>query len=222
MADIFAVYGRKLFSFILVFNCLLSLFYAVGFLIGLYTAHWIIYQPYLISADLLWAVMIAAIMNLYPSMKVGRVHTKRLWFHHYVWGFIVLAFSILFILAFTSVSIVNFFMAHINDLRVNFGRFLFLVGLTLILDDFGDIAKITNAIQTFLKVKIGQNSKITYWIHFLSAGVCLYIFAAIFVWLTQNPHGVTAGNLIFAGSLFFTIVTAFGTVTEKTWLKLSP
>ena len=221
MANPFVVYGRKFFGFILVFNCLLTLLYAVGLLIGFYAAHWIIYQPYLISAALLWAVIPVTVMNLYPSMKVGRVHTGRLWVHHYVYGFIVLAFSALFILTFTSVSTVNLFMAHIANLRVNVGRLLILVGLTLVLDDFGDISKGANAIQTFLKVKTCQKPRIINWLHCLLSGVCLYIFAAISLWLTQTPHGVTLGNLIFASSLFATSMTTFVAVTKKTWLKIS-
>jgi hypothetical protein len=222
MADLFVVYGRKLLGFILVFNSLLTIFYAVGFLIGLYTAHWIIYQPYLINAALLWAIIPVAIMNLYPSIKIGHVPVIRLWFHHYIYGFLVLASSVLFILTFTSVSIVNLFMAHINNLSINFGRLLILVGLTMVVDDFGDISNSTNAILAFLKVKASQRPQVINWLHCLLGGVCLYIFVAIIIWLTQNPHEVTSGNLLFAGSLIVTIMTTFVTIAEKTWLKLSP
>lgn len=221
MANSFVVYSRKLFSFILVFNCLLTLYLAVGLLMDFYVAHWILFPPYLISATLLWAVIPVAVMNLYPSMKVGRVHTRRLWVHHYVYGFIILAFSILFILAFTSVSIVSLFMAHITNLKVNVGQFLILIGLTLILDDFGDISKGANAIQTFLKIKTHKKPQIINWLDCLLSGVCLYIFAAIGFFIAQYSYAVNPGNFIFAGSLFATSMVTFGAATKKTWLKIS-
>jgi hypothetical protein len=113
-------------------------------------------------------------------------------------------------------------MAHIDNLSVNFGRLLILIGLTLVLDDFGDISKSTNAIQTFLRVKACRKPRVINGLHCLLSGVCLYILVAITLWLTQNPNGVTSGNLLFAGSLFVTIITAFVTITKKTWLKISP
>lgn len=220
MTNALLLYGRKIFSLALVFNCLLTIVYAIGLLSGYYFNNWLLYQPYLINTEFLWVIIITALLNLYPAMKIGRVKTGRLWFHHYVYGFLVLAIAGIFIILFTSISIVSLFTANNTDLAVNVGRFFVLGGITLIIDDFGDISKTSNVLSKFLKIKFNQKSNWIQWIHGFLGGGSLYVLVAIILWLTQNPSGFTIANTIFVGSLFVTILTTFWSVMKKIWFKL--
>jgi hypothetical protein len=213
-------YGRKLFSIALVFNCLVTIINAIGLLTGFYVENWILFQPYLFDAGFLWVIIIVAILNLYPSMKIGRIRTGRLLFHHYVYGFIVLALSGAFLFLFTSVSIIGLFTENNTDLAINVGRFFVLGGLALILDDFGDICKVTKVTLDFLKHKAHIKSSTIHWIHLLLGFASLYILAAIAIWVILTPGGATTANIIFVGSLAITSITTFWGIFQKMWHKL--
>jgi hypothetical protein len=220
MTNAILIYGRKLFSLALVFNCLLTVVYAVGLLAGFYANHWTLFQPYLFNAEFLWVIIIVALLNLYPAMKIGRVKTGRLWFHHYVYGFLVLVAAGIFLIVGTTISLSALFIANNTDLAVNVGRFFVLGGLTLVIDDFGDISKGARGISNLLKNKCHQKSILIHWTHSLLGLGSLYLLIAISLWLTQNPSGITPANLIFIGSLFITTMTTFWVVIEKIWFKL--
>jgi len=213
-------YGRKLFSIALVFNCLVTIVYAIGLLTGHYVHNWTIYQPYLFDAGFLWLIIIVAILNLYPSMKIGRIRTGRFLFHHYVYGFIVLALAGAFLFLFTSVSIIDLFTENNVDLAINVGRFFVLGGLALILDDFGDISKVTKTTLDFFKAKAHVKSNIIHWAHFVLGFASVYVLAAITAWVIMTPDGATPANLIFIGNLAITSLTTLWGTLQKIWLKL--
>ena len=81
-------YGKKVCSLALTFNSLLTIVSVLGVLEGFYSAKyaWKPYPPYLVDASLFWFAVLAAMFNIYFVVRLGRVKTGRLWFHHYVWG----------------------------------------------------------------------------------------------------------------------------------------
>lgn len=220
MSNAALTYGRKLFSIALVFNCLLTIVYATGLLTGFYFEQWLLYYPYLIDAGFLWITIIVAILNLYPSMKIGRIKTGRFLFHHYVYGFIVLALACAFLFFCTPVSFSKLFTENNTDITLNIGRFFVLGGLALILDDFGDISKVTKTILDFFKAKIHLKSTFMHWVHLLLGVISVYVLFAITIWTIQTPGGGTLANFIFIGSLTITSLTAFCGIIQKMWLKL--
>lgn len=220
MANAILIYGKKVFSLALVFNCLLTIVYAIGLLTGFYYNNWTLYKPYLFNAEFLWVIIIVSLLNLYPSMKIGRVKTGRLLFHHYVFGFLVIATAGVFLIFFTSISLVSLFTTNNTDLAVNVGRFFVLGGITLVIDDFGDISRKTNIISKFLKNKFNRKATLIHWAHAMLGVGSLYLFLAITIWLIVNPSGVTPANLIFVGSLFITTITTFWSVIKKVWFKI--
>ena len=213
-------YGRKLFSIALVFNCLLTIMYAIGLLTGFYFDGWIIYKPYLLDGSFLWIVVILAILNLYPSMKIGRIRTGRFLFHHYVYGFMVVFIAGLFLILFTSATLIGLFVENTTDIAINVGRFFVLGGLALILDDFGDISKITKTILDFLKHKAHIKSNLIHNIHLVFGFASVYVFVALGAWILVTPEGATTANIIFLGTLIITSLTAFWGTLQKMWLKL--
>ena len=224
MVNLALSFGKKFLSLALIFNSLLTMVCAIGILSGYYASqpHWKLYQPYLIDGALFWAIIIASIINIFPVTTIGRVNTPRLWFHHYVYGFVVLILALVFLMVFTSVPFLSLFTANITDVTINSGRFFILGGLTLVIDDFPDISKRAKFILNLVKAKVYRRRRLFQVIQGLMAFVSLYFFLCISVWLTQNPQGVTLANVILAGTLLVTTITAFGILTRKVWLNITP
>ncbi len=215
-------YGKKLFSIALIFNALVCIVYAVGLLTGFYTANWILYPPYIFDGNLFWAVIAASILNIFPAAYMGQVKTGRLWFHHYVYGFIVLVLSVAFLVVCTSVSLLSLFTSNITDVSVNVGRFFMLGGLALVLDDLPDVSNRTASFIRRLKSMAHQGRKVVQAVQGLLGFACLYFSVAISVGMAQNPGWVTVANLVFVGTLIITSLTSFWSVKRKVWHKITP
>jgi len=222
VVSLVSVCGRKLFSLVLTFNCLLCMVYAIGLLAGFYEAHWRLYRPYLVDGSLFWAIILASIVNIFPAMSVGRVKTGRLWFHHYVYGFVFLVLSAIVLEMSTSVPLVSLFTARKTSLAVNVGRFFVLGGLTLVLDDFGDISKRLRSVLNVLKSRAYQARKIILATQCLTGLLSFYIFVCVDLFIAVNPVRATLGNFILAGTLLVTSLTSFGGLKRKVWLNIAP
>jgi len=215
----FAVYEKKVFSVALIFNSLLTIVCAIGILSGFYAAlpYWKPYAPYLIDGNLFWAIILASIINIFPAAYIGKVKTGRLWFHHYVYGFIVLGLSVAFLVLCTSVSLLSLFTTNITDITVNVGRFFVLGGLALVLDDLPDVSNGMASFLSRLKSLAHRGRKTIHTLQYLMGFVSLYFFVAVSVWMSQNPSWATLANFILAGSLFVTSLTSFWSVKRKIW-----
>jgi len=224
MTSLALSFGKKFSSLALIFNSLLSMVCAIGILSGYYASqpHWKLYQPYLIDGSLFWAIILASIINIFPATTIGHVNTPRVWFHHYVYGFVVLILSVVFLMMFTSIPLVTLFTANITDVTINIGRFFLLGGLTLVIDDSPDISRRARFILSLVKAKVYRRRRLFHVIQGLMAFLSLYFFLCVSVWLTQNPQGVTFANLILVGTLLVTSLTAFGIVNRKIWLNIKP
>lgn len=214
-------YGKKIVSWVLTFNCLLSILLAIGLLMGFYAAHWKLYQPYLLNANLLWAAILTSIMNFFPTANFGNVKVRRLGFHHFIYGFAILTASVILIIL-MSVSLLSLFNLNITNVDFNVVRVLFLVGLTLIIDDFADISNITKMGLRFAKSKAYEKRRIIHAVQCLLCCITFFVLLCITVWLIQNPKGLILRNLTVEGSLLVTSLTAFGSVYRKVWLKITP
>ena len=222
MHRIISVYGRKIFSVALIFNALLTITFAVGLLWGFYVEHWRLYPPYLIDGNLFWLVIAAAVINIFPAAYLGRVHTGRLWFHHYVYGFFVIVASLLWLVFFTPVSILIVFFINTTNLSVNFGRFFFLGGLALLLDDLPDVHSVTWKSLRWLKSKAHQIKEIMHVIQLAMGFVAISFFIIVSLSIFHKPQWMTPANFIQMGTLLITAFTSFGSVKTKVWLKLEP
>lgn len=222
MGGFVAVYGRKVFSLALIFNSLLTISCVIGLLRGVYADNWRPYLPYLVDGNFLWLMIIAAVVNIFPATYIGKVHTGRLWFHHYVYGFIVLFSAAVWITLFTSVSLIELFLVNTTDGAVNAGRFFVLGGLALMIDDLGDVSKTAERFLSWLKLKAYRARKILHIFQWLLGFVSVYLLVAIGTYLVQSPSGATTANFILIGTLTVTALTSFGIVKQKIWLNLKP
>ena len=135
MAESIRVWLKKIFSLTLILNALITLSAIIGIMYGFYHAwpYWKPYAPYLINGNLFIVVGIAALINIFPSASIGRaLHTGRLFFHHYVYGFFVLITSSIYVIAFTSASLISLFLINSSDMAVNTGRCFLLIGATAV------------------------------------------------------------------------------------------
>jgi hypothetical protein len=215
------VYGKKLLSLTLIFNSLLSIAYAVGLLAGYYGDGWKLYMPYLVDGALFWIVILVSILNMFPSVLVGQVKTGRLWFHHYVYGFFVLTIAIIFLIAFSPIPLYVIFTVNTTNMTVHVGRFFLLGGLTLVLDDLVDVSKSLRRAFCHLKQKVYKYRKIMHVVQWVVSFFSFYIFAAVFLCITQNFHMSTPANFILSATLLVTSLISFLAAKRKIWLQIA-
>ena len=218
------VLTKKLFSLSLIFNALLSIACIVGILAGFYWLYhnWQPFAPYLINGNILWLVIAAAVINIFPSAALGRtLHTGRFLFHHYIYGFIVLFTTATYIVLFTPAPLLTIFFVNNTSIAVNIGRFFLLGGLTMLLDDLPDVNGHVEAALNWLKLKAHRAGKPILAAQLLTGAVSLYVAVAISLYIFQNQQWFTIANLMLIFTVFLTSVSSFVFVKRKVWLKLS-
>jgi hypothetical protein len=220
----FRVLGKKFFSLSLVFNALLTIACATGILGCFYWffQDWNLFSPYLINGNVFWVVIVAAVINIFPSACLGRaLKTGRFLFHHYFYGFLVLFFSGIYVVVFTPVSLLSIFLVNNTSIGVNVGRFFLLGGWTLVLDDLPDVHEKVDSALNWLKAKVGQGGRLVSAVQLIAGAGSFYVFAAVTLAVYNNPEWVTVANLILIGTLFITGVTSFIFVRRQVWQKIA-
>jgi hypothetical protein len=176
----------------------------------------------LINANLFWIAIVAAIINIFPSASLGRsLHTGRFLFHHYLYGFIVLACALAYVILFSPVGLFDLFFIFDQRVEVNIGRFFILGGLALVLDDLPDVSTRVESALNRLKFKVGEINKVVSILHIVCGTVSLYIFAAIVFAMAISPQDVTLSNILATGTIFITGVTSFIFVKRGIWKKIN-
>jgi hypothetical protein len=224
MAGSVRVILKKIFSLALIFNALITLGVVAGLLFGFYKAYpyWHPFSPYLLDGNLLWFAVAAAMINVFPAACIGRaLHTGRFLFHHYVYGFLVLLFSCLFVVFFTSISLVYLFLLNSNDIAVNVGRFFFLAGLTLLLDDLPDVSERIESGLNWVKTKACQINKVLHVLQLITGLAALYILLSVSIATIQNPERAYYNSYLL-GTMLVTTITSLVLVKNKAWLKITP
>lgn len=222
MGKIVDVYCKKIFSVCLLFNALLTAVFAIGLLASYYTLFpdWTPYPPFIFYGRLFWILIASAIFNIFPCVNIGKVHTGRLWFHHYVYGFIVTAIAIIATVALVPGGLSSLLIIYTTDVGVNAGRFFILGGVTLILDDLADVSKGLYSGLKFMKSKAQRNGRILHAVQVAMGFVALYFLSAICTYLALHPLEITLANSILVGTVAITVITSFANVKRKVWLQV--
>ena len=218
------VWTKKVFSLTLILNSLITLIAIAGILYGFYHAWpwWKPYSPYLISGQIYWVAVAAAIINIFPSASIGRaLHTGRLWFHHYAYGFFVLIISSLYMIGFTSVSLISFVFMSTSSVAINTGRLFGLIGVTLVLDDLPDVSTRIESGLNKLKSQAYRARKAVHVAQLITGVFTFYISLAMILW------GITHANdnialVLTTGTFLITSLTSFACVKRKAWLNITP
>ncbi len=214
---------KKMFSLTLVFNALLTIACCVGVIAGFYWHYpdWKPFSPYLINGNIFWVVIAAAAINIFPSALLGRkLHTGRFLFHHYFYGFLVLAFAAIYVVLFTSVPLTTIFFVNNTSVEVNVGRFLLLGGLTLLLDDLPDVSKHIESGLNRIKAGAHRLQKAIVAAQLITGVFSLYLFAAVTAAMSHVPEWVTAANFLLIVSTLVTGVTSLIFVKRKVWSNI--
>jgi hypothetical protein len=215
---------KKIFCLALIFNSLVTIAGVAGLIFGYYMAYpyWQPYAPYLLNGNLFWLALAAGLINIFPSAAIGRtLHTGRFLFHHYVYGFIVLLVTSVFIMFFTSVPLVSLFLVDSSSLGVNAGRVFFLAGLALLLDDLPDVSKMVESALNWTKTKAYRARKTIQILQFVTG--CFAFYCCMSIMLdTLDGSNRTIPNLFPISSFLLTSVTSFAFVKRKAWLNITP
>jgi hypothetical protein len=205
-----SAYGKKLFSLASTFNSLLCIVSILGVLQGFYSAryHWKPYPPYLIDGSFFWFAILAAMLNVYFAVRIGKVKTGRLWFHHYVWGFVLFALACALVLLFGSISFFGIFVGNGYSFAVNAGRFFVFGGLTLFIDDFADVSKRLTFVLRLVRSKVYSAQRAIRVVQAALGFMSLYIFLCVILSTSLFQGSNSTGNLILAGTLLVTSLTS--------------
>jgi hypothetical protein len=218
------IIAKKTFSLAIIFNALMTLACVAGILTGFYMAmpYWQPYAPYLLSGNLFWFAIAAALINIFPGASTGRtLHTGRFLFHHYFYGLLILLFSSIFVLTLTNVSPLNIFLVENNGVAVNGGRVLLLGGLTLLIDDLPDVSKTVKNILDQVKKKAYQARKILHVSQIVTGFGSFYCGVSIILSTLQNPAKALPNSFLI-GTLLLTGITSFACAKRKIWLNIAP
>lgn len=191
----YANLGKKILSLGLIFNSLIGLISVGNILAGYYAARpwWQPYSPYLLDGSLFWVATLTALLNIVPSKMVGKVHIRRLFFHHYVYGFLTMMSSTLFIAFLMPTSLTALFKptSSIESMSLQslilYAQLFFLYGgFTLLLDDLPDTSLTVNRILNQMGEKVRRSGKMLQFVHLCSSAITIYISLAIFLWLVKE------------------------------------
>ncbi len=221
MGTIVDIYGKKIFSLSLIFNSLLTVVFALGLLASYYAyfPKWTPYPPFIFDGRLFWVLIPAALFNIFPCVHIGKVHTGRLWFHHYFYGFLVIIAAIVAAALLLPSGLQSLFIIYTTDAGVNAGRFLIVGGITLVLDDLADVSEKMLSGLRFIKTRAQRNGRTLHNLQLVMGFVALYFLLAISLFLTQNPDQVTLANSVLISSLAITTITSFANFRRKIWLN---
>jgi hypothetical protein len=224
MAASIRVILKKTFSLALIFNALITFATVAGILFGYYRAYpyWQPYTPYLINGNVFWVAIAAALINIFPSAAIGRtLHTGRLLFHHYVYGFFVLLSTSACVMMFTSIPLLGLFFVDSNSVDINACRVFVLAGFTLMLDDLPDVNRRVESSLNWIKTKAYRARKALHVLQFITG--CFSLYCCISILLdTIGGSNRAIPNTFVIGSLFVTSITSFACVKRKAWLNITP
>jgi len=216
------VLAKKAFSLTLILNALITVSILAGILYGIYFSWWKPWYPEVINGNIFIVGIVAAFINIFPSASIGRkLHTGRFLFHHYVYGFFVMFFSSIYVLAFTSISLVMVFLLPSPSIAVSTGRFFLLTGFTLVLDDLPDVSKRMESTLNKLKSGACRIRPVFHWLQIITGAVTFYLFAAILAFQVLHPS-TNLANYFTMGTLLVTSLTSFISAKRKDWLKITP
>ena len=234
MSKILKALGRKILGLSIIFNSLLCIFSVANLLAGYYASGsgWHPYAPYLLDGSLFWTVILTSILNIIPAKLVGDAKIRRVLFHHYVYGFLVIFISVflgsLFMPRFLSMLLIRpHTVETINSQSLSFYAGLFFIygGITLVVDDLYDVSNRTRRFFDWLKTRTYRVRKILRTVHFLSGITSFYVSISVLLWFIKNYTLVShwplwlLSHIFFITSLLINSVWALKTAKEKTWFR---
>ena len=216
----------------MMFNSILSLVYAAEMLVSFYVSRfeWQPYSPYLLDGSLLWLAVLAAVLNIVPAKLLGKVDVRRILFHHYVYGLLASSVSLLLIAFFAPAYLFLLLMPSLGFQTITFqtipvyaGLFFVYGGLTLVIDDIGDVSLRFAGLLERLKTLASKSGRALQTIHLLSSLMSIYILTCGVLWCLENVLQLGSFplwglyHMVFMSSLLVTSVSGLKAVREGLW-----
>jgi len=232
MSRIIAKLGRKTLSLALIFNSLISLASVANILFVSYftVSGWRPYSPYLVDGSLLLLAIVTAVLNILPAKLVGKVDLGRIWFHHYVYGFLASSISLTLMAVFAPAYVLVFLMPSlglqttgIQMVMIYSGMFFVYGGLTLMIDDIRDVSVRLGGVLDKLKIWAYKSNKTLQKVHLISSLATVYIALSVCAWFMESTLVKETwsiwdiSTIIVATSLLFTGLWGLKAVKAKYW-----
>ncbi len=216
---------KKTFSIALIFNALISITAVAGMLWGFYTSNgqWHPFAPYLLDGNLFWLALAAGLICIFPAAATGRsLHTGRFLFHHYVYGFVVLAITAGLVSLLTPFSFVSIFFMDSNEIGINAARVFFLGGLALFLDDLPDVSLRTERCLNWIKTRCCSIKKTLHYATLVTGVFAFYCSFAMLAYTIADNYYRWLPNSFGIVTLIITGIMCVGFYVRKDWLKITP
>ncbi len=216
---------KKIFSIALIFNALITITAVAGMLYGFYTSNgrWQPFAPYLLDGNLFWLALAAGVICIFPAAATGRsLHTGRFLFHHYVYGFFVLAVTAVLVTILTPLSAISMFFVDSNDIGINSARCFFLAGLALLLDDLPDVSRRMESSLNWIKTKACCIKMGLHIATFITGIFAFYCSLAMLASTVADNFNRWLPNSFGIVTLFITGIMSLAFVARKDWLKITP
>jgi hypothetical protein len=216
---------KKTFSMALIFNALISVTAVAGMLYGFYAANgsWKPFAPFLLDGNLFWLALLAGVICIFPAAATGRsLHTGRFLFHHYVYGFFVLALTAVLVTVFTPYSFVSMFFIDSNDVAVNGARAFFLAGLAMFLDDLPDVSLHTERGLNWIKTKCCSIKRTLHYSTLVTGLFAIYCSLSMTASTIAENFERALPNSFGIVSLLITGIMSISFYIRKDWLKITP
>ena len=215
--DSAAVIAKKVFTLTMLFNSVLTVAYTVNlaFNFDSFFPDWP-YSVLQLKNVIILFVLINGVLNIYPSILLGKpLHTGRLFFHHYVYGFFVMLIGFGFVLLAAPRESFNLFFVYDTDVAVNAGRLFILVGATMFIDDIRDVHPTISLTINRIEEKTQPYSLFFSSFHLVTGVLTLYLVSLLWYAMSQNPGYLVMPNLILTVNLFITSLISFAFVARN-------
>jgi hypothetical protein len=216
---------KKIFSIALIFNALISITAVAGMLYGFYASNgqWHPFAPFLLDGNLFLLALAGSLICIFPAAATGRsLHTGRFLFHHYVYGFVVLAITAGIVAVLTPFSFISMFFIDSNEIGVNAARVFFLGGLALFLDDLPDVSLRTERCLNWIKAKCCCIKKTLHYATLITGIFAFYCSLAMLASTIADNFYRWLPNSFGIVTLLITGLMSIGFYLRKDWLKITP
>jgi MFS family permease len=234
MSKIIAKLGRKTLSLALIFNSMASLASVVNILVSSYfnAYSWWFFSPYLAYGLLFVFIIATAVLNIVPAKLLGKVHLKRILFHHYVYGFLASLIPITLTAVYTPAYALVFLMPSLGlqttglqTIIIYSGLIFVYGGFALMIDDIRDVSMRFGKTLDRLKVWAVKSRETIQKVHFVSSLATIYVATLLCAWCLGNVAMMESGSLWYASNVIVAanlLVTGFWglrAVEAKYWFS---
>ncbi len=211
--------GVKILGLGLIFGILLGFVCVGGLLRGVYIDGWRAYWPFLVDGNMLWMGVLCGLLCMYPAVIIGRVHLRRLWFHHYIYGAALFFGAILGLAVFGRVMPWELLTLNSPDLGISAGRFFVVGGLALVVDDLADVSVQIRHGLVWLKGVAFRARRVLDVLQLVFACGCLYVAFAVGTWLTVFGGLWMPANVILVSDFLVVGLMGFVVWAKRFWVK---